>query len=62
MRADPDKVMPLPAKRRLKGLDEFVMPEFVGRMGRIARRRRWEWYALLAGAVLVGAGIGWLLV
>ena len=28
------------AKRRLKGLDEFETPEFVGRMARIQRRRK----------------------
>jgi len=44
--------------RRLKGLDEFEPPEFVGRMARLERRRRLAWYALLAGAVVLGAGIG----
>lgn len=43
---------------RLKGLDEFEKPAFAGRMERIARRRRIIWYAMLAGAVVVGAGIG----
>ena len=44
--------------RRLKGLDEFEAPPFVGRMARVERRRRWAWYAILAGAVAVGAAIG----
>ena len=48
----------LPMKRRLKGLDEFETPEFVGRMARVDRRRKLAWYAMLAGAVALGAGIG----
>jgi len=43
---------------RLKGLDEFKTPAFVGRMVRVGRRRRSAWYAMLAGAVAVGAAIG----
>ena len=46
---------------RLKGLDEFEPPEFVGRMGRVERRRKLVWYAMLAGAVVLGAAIGLLL-
>ena len=48
--------------RRLKGLDEFEKPEFVGRMERIERRRLRAFRAALAVAVCVGAGIGLLLV
>lgn len=44
--------------RRLKGLDEFEPPEFVGRIERIEQRRKLAWYAMLAGAVGLGAGIG----
>jgi hypothetical protein len=44
---------------RLKGLDEFETPEFVGRMGRVARRRRLGWYATFGGVVLAGVLIGW---
>ncbi|MFL6752430.1 MAG: hypothetical protein ACJ8FL_04295 [Sphingomicrobium sp.] len=47
--------------RRLKGLDEFETPEFVGRMARVERRRRVVWYAMLVTAVVVGAGIGLVL-
>jgi hypothetical protein len=50
-----------PLKRRLKGLDEFETPEFVGRMDRVRRRRQIAWYAMLASAVLIGAAIGWML-
>jgi len=47
-----------PRGKRLKGLDEFEKPEFVGRMERVERRRKLTWYAMLAGAVALGAGIG----
>ena len=46
---------------RLKGLEEFEAPEFLGRMERVARRRRIAWLAMMAGAALVGAGLGLLL-
>lgn len=52
----------VPMKRRLKGLDEFETPAFVGRMARVDRRRKLAWYAMLAGAVALGAGIGWVVV
>lgn len=45
-------------KKRLKGLDEFERPDFVGRMARMERRRRWAWYGWLALAVMIGATIG----
>ena len=44
--------------KRLKGLDEFETPEFVGRMARVERGRKLSWYAMLSIAVAVGAGIG----
>ena len=47
--------------RRLKGLDEFEPPEFVGRMARLERRRKLAWQAMLAGAIGIGAAIGWVL-
>ena len=47
-------------RSRLKGLDEFETPEFVGRMERVARRRM-AWRAMLAGAAVVGAGLGLVL-
>jgi hypothetical protein len=43
---------------RLKGLDEFKKPEFVGRMARAERRRKLQWYAMLAAAAALGATIG----
>lgn len=43
---------------RLKGLDEFQKPEFVGRMERIERRRKRVWRGMLASAFVVGAAIG----
>jgi len=52
----PDKFKP--RGRRLKGLDEFETPEFVGRMVRIERRRRLAWWAMMGAAVAVGAGLG----
>jgi hypothetical protein len=48
-------------KRRLRGLDEFVLPDFVGRMGRIARRKKAAWLAMLFAAVIAGSLIGLLL-
>ena len=48
--------------RRLKGLDEFEPPEFVGRMDRVERRRTWVFRIALVVAVGVGVGIGLLLV
>ena len=44
--------------QRLKGLEEFVPPEFVGRMARIERRRLWAFRVSLVVAVGVGVGIG----
>lgn len=49
------------ANKRLKSLDEFEPPEFMGRMARVERRRKLAWYSMLAGAVVVGAGIGLVL-
>jgi len=50
-----------PRGRRLKGLDEFEKPEFVGRMARVTQRRRIAWLAMLAAAVVVGAALGLIL-
>lgn len=47
--------------KRLKGLDEFETPEFVGRMARVQRRRALSWYAMLSCAIAIGAAIGLLL-
>jgi hypothetical protein len=44
--------------RRLKGLEEFDKPKFVGRMARIERRRKITWYAMLSAAVVIGVCIG----
>lgn len=46
---------------RLKGLDEFVTPAFVGRMERVARRRRLFWRLALTAAALTGGLIGMLI-
>jgi len=48
--------------KRLKGLNEFEPPAFVGRMGRVERRRRLAWYATLAATVAFGAATGWLVI
>jgi hypothetical protein len=50
-----------PLQRRLKGLDEFKTPAFVGRMDRVVRRRKLVWWVMMAGGVTVGAAIGLLL-
>ena len=47
----------MPAKR-LKGLDEFTVPPFVGRMDRVRRRRERAFHGALLIAVLVGVGLG----
>ena len=54
---------PIPVKvreRRLKGLDEFETPDFVGRMGRVRRRRTLVWWSMLAVATFIGTVLGWL--
>jgi hypothetical protein len=50
-----------PWGRRLKGLDEFETPEFVGRMARTERRSKVAWYAALSAAVGAGAAMGLVL-
>jgi hypothetical protein len=47
--------------KRLKGLDEFEKPEFVGRMARVRRRRELGWYAMVGLAIAAGTAIGFLL-
>lgn len=47
--------------RRLKGLDEFETPEFVGRMARFERRRRVALAVTVVGAMTTGAALGWAL-
>jgi hypothetical protein len=44
-------------KRRLKGLEEFETPEFVGRVARVERRRKLAWWAMMAGGVALGVGL-----
>ena len=48
--------------KRLKGLDEFEKPEFVGRIARVARRRQIEWWAMVAAAFALGGAVGWWLI
>ena len=48
--------------RRLRSLDEFEQPAFVGRMARVERRRLWAFRVVLVVAVGVGVGIGLALV
>jgi hypothetical protein len=48
-------------EQRLRGLNEFVVPDFVGRMGRIARRKKAAWFTMLFAAVIAGSLIGLLL-
>ena len=47
---------------RLKGLDEFEKPEFVGRMARAERRKKLEWWVIVAAAFAFGGVIGWWLI
>jgi hypothetical protein len=49
-------------EKRLKGLDEFEKPEFVGRMERIDRRKKLEWWAMMAAAFCLGGAIVWTLI
>ena len=46
---------------RLKGLDEFEPPEFVGRMARIERQQELGWWAMMIGGFAVGVGLGLVL-
>lgn len=48
--------------KRLKGLEEFETPNFVARMARIGRRKKLEWWAMMAAAFAVGGAIGWMLI
>ena len=50
-------VSDIPAKR-LRGLEEFTVPPFVGRMERVRRRRERAFHGALLIAVLVGVGLG----
>lgn len=54
-----EKMVPI---KRLRGLEEFVKPAFVGRMDRVRRRRRLTFIAMLISAALTGAAIGWSIV
>lgn len=47
--------------KRLKGLDEFETPEFVGRMARVARQRKLSWWMLMIAGFAAGGAIGWVL-
>lgn len=47
--------------RRLRSLDEFETPEFVGRMARVRRLRGWLWRLMLTVGVAVGVLLGLLL-
>jgi hypothetical protein len=51
------RTVQVPRAKRLKGLEEFEKPEFVGRMERAERRTKLEWWA-----VAVGGAIGWWLI
>jgi hypothetical protein len=49
-------------EKRLKGLEEFEKPAFAGRMARLGRRKKLEWWAMVAVAFAVGGAIGWWLI
>lgn len=57
----PKIVRALPSGKRLKGLDEFETPEFVGRMARVQRKRDLTWAAGLLSSLVLGAALGLLL-
>jgi hypothetical protein len=56
-----DLIEVTPRGRRLKGLDEFEKPGFVGRMARVERRRKLVWFGMLAVTVATGLMIGLML-
>ncbi len=47
-----------PQRRRLKSLDEFEPPEFLGRMERVERKRGLGRWVLLIAGFGVGVAIG----
>ena len=49
-------------RHRLKGLNEFVRPSFVGRMERMRQQRKLQWLAMMACAVVLGGVVGWMLI
>ena len=46
---------------RLKGLDEFEPPAFVGRMARVERRKRLMLRMLIVGGFAAGVALGLML-
>lgn len=48
--------------KRLKGLEEFERPAFVGRMERVERRQKLAWFVMLTATFAAGGAIGWWLV
>jgi len=50
-----------PRGRRLKGLEEFETPQFVGRMARVERQRFLVWRGAVVAVVVLGGTIGLLL-
>jgi len=50
-----------PHKRRLRSLNEFEVPQFVGRLERVRRLRAWLWRLMLVVAMAVGVLMGLLL-
>jgi hypothetical protein len=57
-----DRKLNLGRGKRLKGLTEFEKPEFIGRMERVERRKKLEWWGMVAAAFAVGGAIGWMLI
>jgi len=47
---------------RLKGLDEFEPPEFIGRMERIKVRQELSLWVLIAIGFSIGVGLGLILI
>jgi len=48
-------------RHRHKGPSEFKRPSFVGRMERMKQQRKLQYWAMLAGAVVLVGAIGWIL-
>jgi len=56
------KILRFRRRHRQKGLDEFERPSFVGRIKRMRQHRKLQWWAMMAGAVVLCGVVGWILV
>jgi len=56
------KILRFRRRHRLKGLDALERPSFVGRMERMRQQRKLQWWAMVAGVVVLGGVAGWMLI